>query len=257
MSRHRLRPDGHAHREPARSRQDQAALVLVCKRPASGMGKQRLAASVGLKAASLIAEALLACTLEDARDWPGPIVIAPSHPEDYVWAEALLPEIQSKVYIEPQSTGNLGQRLNALDHKLRDAGLEQLVYIGSDAPALTAADYAAAREALPNYDTVLKPAADGGVVLMASRQQWPTLGGLPWSTVRLGAALAECCRAAGQSIAELAQSFDVDEADDVVQLITTLKIDPRPARKALHLLACELVHSRDARDSRNGSHVPF
>ncbi|SOD40372.1 TIGR04282 family arsenosugar biosynthesis glycosyltransferase [Nitrosovibrio sp. Nv4] len=221
-----------------------AALVLVCKRPASGIGKQRLAASLGLEAASRIAEALLACALEDAGDWPGPVIIAPAHPEDYAWGGALLPQ-RSKVHIEPQTTGNLGQRLNALDHKLRMRGLEQLVYIGSDAPLLGAADYAAAGEALLEHDVVLKPAADGGVVLMASRQPWPMLSGLPWSTVRLGAALADCCRAAGKSIATLTHSFDVDQQDDVVRLIAALKTDQRPARSALRTLACDLIHSKE------------
>lgn len=217
-----------------------AALVLVCKRPASGIGKQRLAASLGLEAASRIAEALLACALEDAREWPGPVIIAPSHPEDCAWGGGLLPQ-RSKVHIEPQTTGNLGQRLNALDHKLRMSGLEQLVYIGSDAPLLGADDYAAARDALAYQDVVLKPAADGGVVLMASRQPWPMLSGLPWSTACLGAALADCCRAAGQSVATLTHSFDVDQQDDVVRLIAALKTDQRPARSALRILARDLV----------------
>ena len=155
----------------------EAALVLVCKRPASGIGKQRLAASVGGEAAKRIAEALLACALEDAFAWPGPMVIAPADPADHAWASALLPQarVRLKTRIEPQTKGNLGQRLNALDHKLRGYGLEQLVYIGSDAPLLAAPDYAAVYEALMSHDTVLKPAADGGVVLMASRKRWPAL----------------------------------------------------------------------------------
>jgi hypothetical protein len=246
---------------PTANRQEagwtEAALVLVCKRPASGIGKQRLAASLGQETARRIAEALLACALEDARGWSGPVIIAPSHPADYAWADALLPEIRSKVGVEPQSSGNLGQRLNALDNKLRNAGLEQLVYIGSDAPALTAADYETASRTLLNYDSVLKPAADGGVVLMASRRRWPALDGLAWSTARLGADLAGCCRAAGQSVAELAHGFDVDEKDDIVRLIMALKADRRPARKALHLLACELFQSRDTGDSGEESRVEF
>lgn len=229
----------------------EAALVLVCKRPAVGTGKQRLAASLGRKTASRIAEALLGCALEDACDWPGPVVLAPAHTSDYAWAMAQLPQVQPKIRVEPQTAGNLGQRLNALDHKLRGEGLEQLVYIGSDAPMLSAVDYAAAREALLNHDTVLKPAADGGVVLMASRQRWPMLSRLPWSTPNLGAALANCCRSAGQSILTLADGFDVDEKDDVVRLITSLKTDPRPARRALHLLACDFVHMGEE------SHVQF
>ena len=150
-------------------------LVLVCKRPMLGIAKQRLAAGVGQERARHVAEALLACALEDAREWPGPVVIAPAHASDYAWAASLLPQLQPKLHIVPQIEGNQGQRLNAVDHSLRERGLEHLIYIGSDAPALVAADYAAAREALLNHDIVLKPAADGGVVLMGRRRRWPML----------------------------------------------------------------------------------
>ncbi|HEV7929847.1 MAG TPA: DUF2064 domain-containing protein [Nitrosospira sp.] len=217
------------------------ALVLVCKRPMLGVAKQRLAACLGRATAKRIADALLACALEDARDWPGPVVIAPAHLSDYAWAASLLPQLQPKIHIVPQADGNLGQRLNAIDHHLRDRGLERLIYIGSDAPVLAAVDYAATREALLNHDSVLKPAADGGVVLMGSRLHWPTLDALPWSTGRLGSALAGCCRKTGQSLAMLPQGFDVDEEQDVIRLIAELKADQRPARRALHELACDIV----------------
>lgn len=224
----------------------ETALVLVCKRPAPGIGKQRLAASLGPEMANRIAEALLACALEDAHDWPGPVVIAPAHPSDCAWAEMLLPQSQSKVRIQPQATGNLGQRLNVLDEELRDAGMEQLVYIGSDAPALAPADYAAVNDALLRHDTVLMPAEDGGVVLMASCRPWPMLSGLPWSSVCLGTALADCCRAAGQSVSTLAHGFDVDEQADLFRLPAALNADRRPARHALHALACNLIQLREA-----------
>jgi glycosyltransferase A (GT-A) superfamily protein (DUF2064 family) len=222
------------------------ALVLVCKRPAPGIGKQRLAASLGPETANRIAEALLACALEDAGDWPGPVVIAPAHTSDCAWAGTLLPRLRSKVRIQPQATGNLGQRLNVLDQELRGAGMEQLVYIGSDAPALTALDYAEVSDAMLDHDTVLMPAEDGGVVLMASRGPWPTLSGLPWSTARLGAALADCCRAAGQSVAMLTHGFDVDEPEDLFRLPAVLRMDRRPARRALHAVACDLIQLREA-----------
>ncbi len=224
----------------------EAALVLVCKRPGLGIGKQRLAASLGREAANRIAEALLACALEDAQVWPGQVVIAPAHSEDHAWAGALLPQAWPEVRIHPQATGNLGHRLNMLDRELRGAGLEQLVYIGSDAPVLAAADYAAVNDALANYDSVLKPAADGGVVLMASRRRWPPLSDLPWSTSRLGAALADCCRSAGQSVSMLTHGFDVDEEDDLIRLITALEGDSRPARCALRTLVGEIIQLREA-----------
>ena len=232
----------------------EVALILVCKRPASGIAKQRLAASLGREAATRIAEALLACALEDAGDWAGPVVIAPAHPSDHAWADTLLPRSRQSVRIQPQAAGNLGQRLNILDRELRGMGLEQLVYIGSDAPALMASDYAAVNEALPVHDSVLMPADDGGVVLMASRHEWPMLGGLPWSTARLGTALADCCRAAGQSVAILGRSFDVDERDDLVRLAAALSTDQRPARRVLHALACDFAQQGQQREA---DHVEF
>jgi glycosyltransferase A (GT-A) superfamily protein (DUF2064 family) len=221
------------------------ALVLVCKRPRLGIAKQRLAASLGQEEARRIAEALLACALEDARDWPGPVVVAPADPSDHVWAASLLPQQQPNIHVVLQTEGNLGQRLNAIDQNLRHRGLERLIYIGSDAPGLAAADYAAARGALLTHDSVLKPAADGGVVLMGSRQPWPMLDALPWSTRRLGSALAGSCRESGQSFAMLSQGFDVDEEQDVFRLIAELKADERSARRALHELTCDIVSMRE------------
>jgi len=116
-----------------------------------------------------------------------------------------------------------------------------LFYIGSDAPVLAAEDYAAAREALVNHDTVLMPSSDGGVVLMASRKPWPELSGLPWSTASLGLSLAAGCRAEGHSLAVLSSSFDVDEEDDVIRLIAALGQDLRLTRRALLRLVSHLV----------------
>jgi glycosyltransferase A (GT-A) superfamily protein (DUF2064 family) len=212
-------------------------LVLLCKRPAPGVGKQRLAAVFGTAMAQRLAEALLACALEDARDWPGPVVIAPAQIADAAWAEDLLPQAQ----VLPQQVGNLGQRLHVLDVTLRAQGLHCLLYAGSDTPELTSSDYMAACAALQQHDVALTPAADGGVVLMGARQPWPDMADLPWGGEHLGQALASCCRNAGYTVAHLAPSFDVDEAADVLRLARTLAEEARPAREALYRLANRLV----------------
>lgn len=219
----------------------EATLVLVCKRPAPGNGKQRLAVNLGVEVAHQIATALLACALEDACDWPGAVVIAPANAEDVEWARALSTQIASPVLIVPQVSGNLGQRLNALDQTLRAQGMEQLVFIGSDAPVLDTADYAAARATLQYADVVLVPALDGGVVLMASRCAWPDLSALPWSSCQLGAALMDICRVAGQSVKALGRGYDVDEADDIVKLAGLLEQDQRLARRALLALVKSII----------------
>ena len=219
-------------------------LVLVCKRPAPGVGKQRLAARLGSEMTFQIASALLACAVEDACDWPGPVVIAPADVQDNDWARTLSQPITSPVQVIPQMAGNLGQRLNALDQTLRVQGLRQLVFIGSDSPGLTETDYTATRNALQHADVVVIPARDGGVVLMANRRAWPELSALPWSSDRLGVALTEACCLAGYSVQTEGQGYDVDEVEDFVQLITSLAQDQRPARRALLELAKRIVSSK-------------
>lgn len=219
----------------------EAALVLMCKRPAPGIGKQRLRDSLGEKMTQQVASALLACAVEDACDWRGPAVIAPASMEDVAWAEELSTPIPALVLVVPQVAGNLGQRLNALDQTLRAQGMDQLVFIGSDSPGLDEKDYLVTRAALQHNDVVLMPATDGGVVLMASRCAWPDLSALPWSSDQLGAALMDACRIAGQSVKTLNQGYDVDEMDDFVNLVTLLRQDQRPARRALLKLANAII----------------
>ena len=204
-------------------------LILVCKRPALGHGKQRLASRIGASAALVIAERLLDCALEDLADWPGPVVIAPDQHDAAAWASTRAPQ----AICLAQDSGNLGERLSALDNALRRLGHGPLVFIGSDAPALTARDYQRVSQALAEQDTVLLAARDGGVVLMASNRPWPDLATLPWSSADLGAALAKACRGAGHSVAVCGESFDIDEQADLAYALQALADDVRPARRRL------------------------
>lgn len=213
-----------------------ATLVLVCKRPSLGHGKQRLAAQIGEPQALRVAEQLLGCALEDLRAWPGPTVIAPDMAEHLDWARALAPE----ALCLPQASGNLGERLNALDRSLRAAGHCRLVFIGSDAPALRPEHYQRVRIALGEADTVLIAASDGGVTLMASNRPWPDLAELPWSTAELGQALAEACRKAGHSLTVCGETFDIDEQADLTRARCELADDQRPARRSLRGILARL-----------------
>jgi hypothetical protein len=205
-------------------------LVLFCRRPVAGVGKQRIAAHAGAGIALGLAERLLATALEDAAGWPGPLVLAPASPADRDWAGALLPR---EATILPQAGDSLGARLQRADQALRAAGHRELVFIGSDAPVLDFAYFARARIALRQADVVLGPAEDGGVTLMAARVAWPALDDLPWSTERLGAALDRRCRAHGLRVQQLDTQYDVDEVDILPRLYRDLGADPRPARRAL------------------------
>lgn len=214
-----------------------ASLVVFCRRPAPGIGKQRLATVLGRSAAFTICERLLGTTLEDLAAWPGPRVLAPADLHDTAWALALpVPGLA----VVPQPAGNLGVRLAGVDRLLRSDGHARLFYIGSDAPVLTRDDYQRARDALAAHDVALAPAIDGGVTCMGSRRPWPRLDDLPWSEATLHAALDERCRTAGLSVHTLPTRYDVDVPDDLRRLCSDLAPDVRPARQALYRTLCSL-----------------
>lgn len=215
------------------SSRSSAALVLFCRRPALGIGKRRLARTLGNAPALAIASALLECALEDVADWPGALVISPACEADLGWAGGLT--VRPK-WLIPQPEGNLGQRLRQVDAEARRLGFDHVLVIGSDAPSLQLGDLLAAGDALAEADVVLIPAADGGVVLMGSRAPWPDLAGLPWSESALAEALERECRANGCSVVRLASSYDIDEVSDLAKAVEALGGDVRPARRRLRLL---------------------
>jgi glycosyltransferase A (GT-A) superfamily protein (DUF2064 family) len=205
-------------------------LVVFCRRPVPGVGKRRIARHLGDESTFELAVHLLACVVEDARAWPGPVIISPACNDDRQWAGELLP---GRADVIPQTGGNLGERLNAVDATARASGHTRLAYVGSDAPTLTSGYYAAARAALAAAEVVLGPAEDGGVTLMASACAWPNLKDLPWSENTLGRQLERVCVAAGLTTAKLERNYDIDLATDLARLDPDLTNDPRPARQAL------------------------
>jgi len=213
-------------------------LVVFCRRPRLGEGKQRLARELGAAHALAIAQALLECALEDALAWPGGLVIAPENPAEARWAQGLL---ERAVTVQPQPRGNLGERLKAVDGAVRALGHERVLCIGSDAPSLALSDLLAAQAALDAFDVVLVPARDGGVTLMGSRLAWPDLAPLPWSEPTLGQALEECCRSHARSVTRLPDSYDVDEVSDLGTARRALADDDRPARRRLHELLVKIA----------------
>lgn len=205
-------------------------LILFCKRPALGFGKQRIAADLGMHAAFEIAVGLLACALEDLEHWPGPVVIAPHSSSEIAWASSLL---RRKVVVIPQCEGNLGARIESIDGGLRAEGVERLLVIGSDAPELNAMLLAQAVAMLDEHDAVFAAAEDGGVSLMANRLPWPALKLMPWSTSQLGMALERGCEGEGLSVGWSAPCSDVDRVDDLTRISKSLCDDLRPARRSL------------------------
>lgn len=206
-------------------------LVIFCKRPALFQGKQRLAKTIGAEQTYVFARAFLNCALEDARAWPGPVVLSPASAEDDAWAGSLLDRGHR---VLAQQDGCLGHRLQTVDHQLRDAGHGGIIFIGTDAPALKPTHFEEARRALDDSDVVLSPASDGGVTIMGSRRGWPDLTGLPWSTDGLGKGLENLCGDQGQTVKNISPSYDIDVEENLGRLWRDLSGDFRPARQSLY-----------------------
>jgi rSAM/selenodomain-associated transferase 2/rSAM/selenodomain-associated transferase 1 len=204
-------------------------LVLFCRRPSLGVGKQRIASVLGAQAALEAASLLLSAAVDDAHHWQGAVVVAPASPADSAWAQSLIPGAT----VIPQCKGNLGQRIQDVDQRIRERGGRNIVFIGSDAPGLTTAALANAAQALHTQNVVLAPASDGGVTLMGSSKPWPALADLPWESPQLGTALADECGSHGLSIALLPDDYDIDTRDDLLAALPALEADQRASRQRI------------------------
>lgn len=220
----------------------QTTLVIFCKRPLHGQGKQRIAATLGKDAAYQIACALLNCALEDARSWNGPVVLSPGSEADRQWAEDLL---LFSYQVVPQCEGNLGLKLNYVDQLLRQQGASRLLFIGTDAPEHSEQNYVEFEQLLTQHDIVLSPAGDGGVTAMGGSHSWPVLNNLPWSTPELGEQLAAACTASGFQVAFSSAGYDVDTEADLRRLRESLVNDIRPARRQLLQLIQALFDGKE------------
>ena len=229
---------------------DKPCLVVFCRKPRRGVGKQRLAAAIGADAAGQVAATLWDCVREDLIEWQGDAILAVADPDEETWGLAELASLtanmpgannerRTRVLVQPP--GNLGERLMAIDALLRSAGRERLIFIGSDAPALTVALLDGIAAMLQHADVVLAPADDGGVVAMAARRAWPPLADLPWSSELLGEALLTRCRATGQGVSMTSGSFDVDDLASLGRVGAHLRDDSRPARRRLVTMAARFA----------------
>ena len=220
----------------------QTTLVIFCKRPLYGQGKQRIAATLGKGAAYQVACGLLNCALEDARNWPGPVVLSPGSESDREWAEDLL---LINYQVVPQCEGNLGLKLNFVDQLLRKQGASRLLFVGTDAPEHKEQCYIEFDQLLQQHDMVFSPAADGGVTAMGGSHAWPALENLPWSTPQLGEKLASACTDSGFQVAFSSIGYDVDTEADLRRLRESLLNDFRPARRQLLQLIQVLFDGKD------------
>jgi rSAM/selenodomain-associated transferase 1 len=154
-----------------------------------GRVKTRLGQSIGMRRSAAIHRQFilhLAALLRSVGDQRVFVITPADRIDDFL---SVLP--QNDWDITPQVVGDLGRRI---EYWFRDSLTprkegQQIfsVLIGSDCPALGAAEIKAAFQALDSHDVVLGKAADGGYYLIGLAGPWrqpfqQLFHGIPWSS---------------------------------------------------------------------------
>jgi glycosyltransferase A (GT-A) superfamily protein (DUF2064 family) len=96
---------------------------------------------------------------------------------------------------------------------------DAVLLMGTDCPALDAAQLRAVAASLATHDAVLMPATDGGYVALAVRHfDLSLFTDIAWSTATVGATTLLRLRALGWQVAVLPALPDIDEPADLAAL---------------------------------------
>lgn len=182
-------------------------LGLFAKWPAPGVAKTRLAADDPALGARL-ARAFLLDSLDRfaAVDARRTVVFAPAE------ARAEFAAVAAGRYdLEPQSSGDLGERLSTYFSRQLASGATAVVAVGSDSPTLPVVFVEQAFASLELADVVVGPAADGGYYLIGcGRKLPPVFEGVDWGTSRVLRQTVGRLADPAWRVAVLAPWYDVD-----------------------------------------------
>lgn len=190
------------------------ALIVFVKAPRPGTVKTRLAARIGVKAATAVYRALAEEVMKRT---------APRHGEyERRWFHApadagseVAAWLPGETYL-PQAEGDLGTRMTAAFEETFRRGARRVAIIGTDVPGLSGSVVREALAALQDHDLVLGPARDGGYYLMALARPCPGLfTAIPWSTPAVLTATLERASVLGLSVRLLDPMRDVDTLEDL------------------------------------------
>lgn len=192
-------------------------VAVFAKAPVAGAVKTRLAPVLGLAGAARLHSWLVRRALEAAREaaagdvelWCAP---DESHP---FFAECAAAH---GVRLRSQEGGDLGARMSHAFATAHGEGAA-MVLVGSDCPALGAAQIDEAARALGDHDAAIAPAEDGGYGLIALTRPCPRLfSDIAWGTATVMAETRRRLAAAAVAWRELPRTWDVDRPEDYERL---------------------------------------
>lgn len=192
-------------------------IVILAKAPLPGFAKTRLIPALGEQGAAHLAERLIRHTVESALAANiGSVELCVTPDQHHAcWQAMQLPE---GLCLSEQVTGDLGQRMGEIAARVV-AGGESVLLIGTDCPALDAAQLRRAAAALAKHEAVMIPAHDGGYVLLGLKQYHPRLfADIPWSTAQVAALTQQRLSQLQWGVEVLPALHDVDMPQDLPHL---------------------------------------
>lgn len=194
-------------------------LILFVKSPEAEGVKSRLAAALGEQRA----RQLYRCFVEDLLDsldrgnYSLRIFFYPLDQQ-----QVLSRWLGSYRFYEPQSGGDLGQRMKQAFERCYSEGFEKAILMGSDLPDLPREIIDAGFAALRSCDAVIGPSLDGGYYLIGIQAAafLPDLfSGIPWSTEGVLKSTRDILDQKGLKVTLLPPWRDIDTHEDLKALL--------------------------------------
>src|SRR5215207_5237401 len=208
-------------------------LLIAARKPAPGMAKTRLGATIGMAdAAELYAAFLvdLAARFTPCQDEDWGFDVGWAFTPAGVDFACVLQRIGCNP--PPPAVRFVAQHGDGWDERQAnilawgyEQGYERTVLIGSDSPQLAFIVINDAFAALLDHDVAIGRTLDGGYYLIGMRGFHDVLRGVPMSTITAAETLAARGEGLGLRLAELPVTFDIDEEGDLEHLRRALAPD--------------------------------
>jgi hypothetical protein len=197
-------------------RPETARVAVFAKAPVPGAVKTRLAGVLGAEGAAGLHAGLVRHALATAvESRVGPVELWCAPDADHPFFQRCAGEFAATLH--PQRGADLGERMQGAFAAAIEAG-DALVLIGSDCPALSAADLRAAAAAVRACDVAIAPAEDGGYVLVAMSALRPIFARIDWGSASVMRETRRRLEIEGVAWHELPVSWDVDRPEDYARL---------------------------------------
>jgi hypothetical protein len=202
-------------------------LVIMAKAPKPGMVKTRLSQSLPSPAVTALYRCLLEDTVALARSLTS-VEVAVMCPESDEQELAAL--LCNTVQIVAQKGEGLAAGLTSVFRHFTAAGGQHVVAFNSDSPHLAPTVLDSAFEILATHDVVVGPTHDGGYYLVGAKVAHPSLfDGEGMGTRSALDRLRTRTKRLELSTGFTEPFYDIDVADDLIQLARELRLAPAKA----------------------------